>query len=71
MGPGGGGTDSAASRDDVVKIVRALTPEDVAARLDAVRAYAIALPAANGKTATIGFCWGGGRASPTPRHSRR
>jgi carboxymethylenebutenolidase len=27
--------------------------------LDAVRAWAIALPAANGKSASIGFCWGG------------
>ncbi len=27
--------------------------------MNAVRAYGIKLPAANGKTATIGFCWGG------------
>jgi carboxymethylenebutenolidase len=71
MGPGGGGTDSVASRDDVVKLVRALTPEVASARLDAARAYAIALPAANGKVATMGFCWGGSRsfayaASPNP-----
>ena len=59
-GPGGGGTDSAGSRDDVVKLIRALTPEEVTARLNAVRADAIKLPAANGRTATIGFCWGGG-----------
>lgn len=62
MGPNGGGTDSAATRDDVVKLVRGLSPEDANARLDAVRAWAIALPAANGKSATIGFCWGGGRS---------
>jgi len=61
-GPGGGGTESAASRDDVVKLVRAVTPEEGTARLDAVRAYAVKLPAANGKSATIGFCWGGGRS---------
>jgi carboxymethylenebutenolidase len=61
-GPGGGGTESAASRDDVVKLVRAVTPEEATARLDAVRAYAVKLPAANGKSATIGFCWGGGRS---------
>jgi carboxymethylenebutenolidase len=58
-GPGGGGTESAGSRDDVVKLIRALTPEEVTTRLNAVRDYAIKLPAANGKTATIGFCWGG------------
>jgi carboxymethylenebutenolidase len=59
-GPGGGGTDSAASRDDVVKLVREATPEEVVSRLNAVRDYALKLPAANGKVATIGFCWGGG-----------
>lgn len=58
-GPGGGGTDSVASRDEVTKLVRGLTPEEVVARLNAVRNYALKLPAANGKTATIGFCWGG------------
>jgi carboxymethylenebutenolidase len=61
-GPNGGGTDSVSSRDDVVKLVRAVTPEEGTARLNAIRAYAIKLPAANGKSATIGFCWGGGRS---------
>jgi carboxymethylenebutenolidase len=58
-GPNGGGTDSVSSRDDVVALVRQLTPEEVTGRLNAVRAYGMKLPAANGKTATIGFCWGG------------
>jgi carboxymethylenebutenolidase len=62
LGPGGGGTDSVPTRDDVVKLVRALTPEDATRRLDAVRQYALALPAANGRSATIGFCWGGSRS---------
>jgi carboxymethylenebutenolidase len=62
LGPNGGGTDSAPSRDDVVKLVQSLTPEMTKARLDAVREYAAKLPAANGKIATIGFCWGGGRS---------
>jgi carboxymethylenebutenolidase len=62
LGPGGGGTDSVAGRDDVVKLVRTLTLEETVARLDAVRAYATKLPAANGKLATVGFCWGGGRS---------
>ena len=39
LGPGGGGTDSVASRDDVVKLVRQLTPDEAAARLDVVRAW--------------------------------
>jgi carboxymethylenebutenolidase len=58
-GPGGGGTEAYASRDDVVAGVRGLTPDEVVARLDAVRAFGAALPASNGKTATVGYCWGG------------
>lgn len=58
-GPGGGGTESAASRDDVVKLIRALTPEETNARLNAIREAAVKFPSANGKSATIGFCWGG------------
>jgi carboxymethylenebutenolidase len=58
-GPKGGGTDAFASRDDAVKAVSALPRDEVAARLDAVRKRAIALPAANGRSAGIGFCWGG------------
>lgn len=62
LGPNGGGTDSVASRDDVVKLVRGLTPEDATARLNAVHDWAVKLPAANGKSATLGFCWGGARS---------
>ncbi len=59
-GPNGGGTEAFASRDEVTAAVRTLTPQVVVADLNAVRAYAIKLPAANGKSASIGFCWGGG-----------
>src|SRR4029079_5045214 len=59
-GPNGGGTDSVATRDDVVKLVRELTPAEVDTRLNAIRSWATALPAANGKSASVGFCWGGG-----------
>ena len=58
-GPNGGGTEAFTSRDDVVKAVRGLKPEDVRVGLDAVREYGIKLPAANGKSATVGYCWGG------------
>ena len=30
--------------------------------LNAVHAYGMKLPASSGKTATIGFCWGGGQS---------
>jgi carboxymethylenebutenolidase len=60
LGPNGGGTDSFPSRDDVVKGVRSLKQPDVMKMLDSVRAHAIKLPAASGKSATVGYCWGGG-----------
>jgi carboxymethylenebutenolidase len=58
-GPNGGCTDSVASRDDIVKLVRGLTPDEVVARLNAVRDYALKIPAGNKKIATVGYCWGG------------
>ena len=62
LAAGGGGTDSTTSRDEVVQLVRKLTPDESAARLAAVRAWTRGLPAANGKVGTVGFCWGGGRS---------
>ena len=61
-GPGGGGTEKFASRDDVVKAVRSLEATEVAATLDAASRYGRSLPAAKQKFATIGFCWGGTRS---------
>ena len=58
-GPGGGNTDSATSRDELIKMVRGLTPDETIARLNAVYDYALRIPAGNKKIATIGFCWGG------------
>jgi carboxymethylenebutenolidase len=68
MGPNGGGTDSLPSRDDVVKTIRGLSVDETNARIDAVRDYAIHLPAANGKSATIGFCWGGSHSFAYAAH---
>jgi carboxymethylenebutenolidase len=61
-GPGGGGTSAFDSRDDVVKAVRGLPPQDVARMLDAVSSHATKLPAATEKFATVGFCWGGAQS---------
>jgi len=58
-GPGGGNTDAFASRDDAIKAIRALTPEETATWLDAASDYGGKLPAASGRTASVGFCWGG------------
>jgi carboxymethylenebutenolidase len=61
-GPGGGGTEAFTSTDEVRKAMGSVTPADVARRLDAVRAHALAIPAASGRVATMGFCWGGSRS---------
>jgi carboxymethylenebutenolidase len=58
-GPNGGGTDSFAA-DSVRKAVSGLDKAEVVKRLDAVREAALKFPAANGKSGSIGFCWGGG-----------
>ncbi len=58
-GPGGGGTEATTTRDEVVALVRSLTREEALARLNAVRDHGLALPAASGRSASIGFCWGG------------
>ena len=56
-GPNGGGTEELGQ--NVGQVIRSLTPDDVAARLNAAMAYGKSLPSSNGKTAVIGFCWGG------------
>ena len=59
-GPNGGGTDSLGT--GVGQAIQALTPADVVARLNAAMEYGKKLPASNGKTGVIGFCWGGARS---------
>ena len=58
-GPAGGGTDSIPPAE-IGKMFASLTRADINARLDVVREYAIQMPAANGRVAIMGFCWGGG-----------
>jgi carboxymethylenebutenolidase len=58
-GPSGGNSDSVSSRDELIKLVRGLTPEETVMRLNAIYDYALKIPAGNKKIATIGFCWGG------------
>src|SRR2546423_12852078 len=61
MGPNGGGTAEIAATGSsaVGQAIRALPPDQIAADLNAVADYVAALPAANGKVAVGGFCWGG------------
>jgi carboxymethylenebutenolidase len=62
FGPNGGGTDSLAGGEEVRKAMGQLTRVEVARRLDAARAFALKIPAASGRIATMGFCWGGSRS---------
>jgi carboxymethylenebutenolidase len=62
FGPGGGGSSEFASQDATIKAVSALDPDVVNADLDAAADYGRHLPAANGKIAVAGFCWGGGKS---------
>src|SRR5213079_2627206 len=61
MGPNGGGTAeiAATGSNAVGQAIRALPPDQIAADLNAVADYVVNLPAANGKVAVGGFCWGG------------
>lgn len=62
MGPGGGGSSSFAGQDAAVSAVSTLDPAQVLADLNAAADYGQKLPAANGKLAVTGFCWGGGKS---------
>src|SRR5437870_1602933 len=61
MGPNGGGTAeiAATGNNAIGQAIRALPPDQIAADLNAVADYVVNLPAANGKVAVGGFCWGG------------
>ncbi|HVS69732.1 MAG TPA: dienelactone hydrolase family protein [Phycisphaerae bacterium] len=61
-GPNGGGTEAFPDRDSVVRAVQGVSTADVIAINNAARDYGMKLPAASGKTASIGFCWGGGKS---------
>jgi carboxymethylenebutenolidase len=58
-GPNGGGTESFPDRDGVTRAVRALNNDFVTSSLNAVREYGLKMPNSSGRTATVGFCWGG------------
>ncbi|MGH9360738.1 MAG: dienelactone hydrolase family protein, partial [Thermoanaerobaculia bacterium] len=57
--PGGGRTSDFPNEDAAREAIYKLSPEQVLVDLDAVADHVAALPAANGKVAVAGFCWGG------------
>jgi len=60
MGPkGGGSSDFAGDNNAIGKAIRDLPPDQITSDLNATADYVSKLPAANGKVAVAGFCWGG------------
>ncbi len=70
FGPNGGGSSEFPSQDATVKAVSGLDPDVVTADLDAAANYGKHLPAANGKIAVVGFCWGGGKSFAFATHRK-
>src|SRR5207245_855186 len=59
MAPGGGGTSELSGRQEAMKLVSGLPPDQVTADLNAVADYVTKQPACNGNLVVAGFCWGG------------
>ncbi len=70
FGPNGGGSSEFPDQDAKVKAVSMLDHSVVTADLDAVADYGKKLPAANGKLAVIGFCWGGSNSFAFATHRK-
>jgi carboxymethylenebutenolidase len=70
FGRGGGGSSEFTGQDAVMKAVSGLDPAVVLADLDAAADYGKHLPAANGKIAVAGFCWGGGKSFAFAAHRK-
>jgi carboxymethylenebutenolidase len=61
-GPNGGNRDSFQFDDEAMRAAARVTPDEHQRRYKAVRAWALTLSRANGKTGSIGFCYGGGHS---------
>ena len=70
FGPNNGGSDSFPSMDATTKAVSGLDATVVTADLDAAADYAKKIPAANGKIAVAGFCWGGSKTFAFATHRK-
>ena len=70
FGPSGGGSEAFPDQDATVKAVSGLDAAVVNADLDAAADYGKKLPAANGKIAVTGFCWGGGKSFAFAAHRK-
>lgn len=59
MAPNGGRTTDFEDLGKIREAISGLSPSQITADLNAVCDYAAKIPAANGKVAVAGFCWGG------------
>jgi len=62
-------TDDFKSSDDARYAISQLDPDRITRDLLAVQNYISRLPSSNGKTAVIGFCWGGAQSFRFATHS--
>lgn len=62
FGPNGGDSSAFPDMQATIKAVSGLDPATITADLNATADYALKLPAASGKLAVVGFCWGGGQS---------
>jgi carboxymethylenebutenolidase len=69
-GPNNGRTKDFPSEDAAREAIYKLEQPRVTADLDAVADYVSKLPAANGKVAVAGFCWGGGQSLRFATHRK-
>jgi carboxymethylenebutenolidase len=61
-GPQGGNTTAFPNQDAATRAIYGLSADQVTADLKAATEYVAKLPAANGKVAVAGFCWGGSQS---------
>jgi len=62
FGPNGGNYDSFTSPDEALKASVRITPDETMRRYNAAWNYGMKLPEASGKSASLGFCSGGGNS---------
>jgi carboxymethylenebutenolidase len=61
-GPNGGGSEAFPNMDATRAAIAKLDPDQITGDLNAAADYVKKLPAADGKLAVAGFCWGGGQS---------
>jgi carboxymethylenebutenolidase len=61
-GPSGGDSPSFGGQQEMVKTTLSLQAPEIIARIKAAREWALKLPQANGKSGSVGFCFGGNQS---------